>query len=215
MQTSRIIRTLFILILFITIPSFTEEKNEKKYIQQVLLENFESIKITNNFLRIQANTNYLPEIRMSKQFVSPNLISDTSLLIIIPIEGEGIPMDLIFPKPYIIEEYLIEFEFHIYSNQTNADFFIYIQDTHFQKHQILVAHLNFDGWKSFKIPIGNKINQRDSIIGKPSFLKLTGIQINPTVKERKTKEDIIAIDDIFITKRKKYDLPQDGLDIFH
>ena len=29
MKNSRIIRTLFILILFITIPSFTEEKNEK------------------------------------------------------------------------------------------------------------------------------------------------------------------------------------------
>ena len=92
---------------------------------------------------------------------------------------------------------------------------MYLLDTHFQKHQIRIANLNFDGWKNFKIQIGNKISQRNYILEKPSSVKLVGLQLNLTKKETKEREDIIAIDDIFIIKRKKYELPQEGLEIFH
>lgn len=215
MKNSWLRKYLPIFIISLTITSFAEEKKEKDYKEYVLLEDFESIKITNQSFRIQANTNYLPDVRMSKTLISPDLISNTSLLIRIPREGTGIPIDLFFPKPYSIEEYIIEFEFYVYSNQASGELFMYLLDTHFQKHQIRIANLNFDGWKNFKIQIGNKISQRNYILEKPSSVKLVGLQLNLTKKETKEREDIIAIDDIFIIKRKKYELPQEGLEIFH
>ena len=149
---------------------------------------------------------------MSKNLTSPDLISNTSLFVRIPTSGSGIPIDLIFSKPYRIEDYLIEIEFHIYSNQANGDLFLYLQDSKFQKHKILITSLNYNGWKSFKVPIGNKVFQSDYIIGKASSIKLTGIQFNVAKKETKDKEDFIAIDDIFIVKRSKYRFSEIGLD---
>ena len=186
MKNSWLRKYLPIFIISLTITSFAEEKKEKDYKEYVLLEDFESIKITNQSFRIQANTNYLPDVRMSKTLISPDLISNTSLLIRIPREGTGIPIDLFFPKPYSIEDYIIEFEFYVYSNQASGELFI-----------------------------GNKISQRNYILEKPSSVKLVGLQLNLTKKETKEREDIIAIDDIFIIKRKKYELPQEGLEIFH
>ncbi len=194
---------------------FGQEKKNPDYKERFLLEDFESIKLTNQSFKVPANTHYLPDVRMSKNITSPDLISNTSLLIRISTEGKGIPVDLLFPKPYLIENYILEFEFYVYSNYANGDLFLYILDSNFQKHKIMIANLNYDGWKSFRIPIGNLVAQSDFIIGKANFIKLTGFQFNPTKKETKDKEDMIAIDDIFIIKRLKYKLPEPGITVFH
>lgn len=199
----------FFICFFLFPESFLAIDTQKlEYKDQVLVEDFESITLTRQMFHIQANTNYLPEIRMSKHLTSPDLNSNTSLLIRIPPEGTGIPIDLVFQKPYILEDYIIEFEINLYSNQANGELFFYLLDTKFQKYKVLMANLNYDGWKRFRIPIGNKISQKDYILGKPSFVKLTGIQFSPSKKETKNKEDIIAIDDIFIIKRKKFLFPK-------
>ena len=201
-----------VLLLFLIISLGAEEKLEVNYKERVLLEDFESKIFNSDSFQIQANTDYLPDVRMSKNLTSPDLISNTSLFVRIPTSGSGIPIDLIFSKPYRIEDYLIEIEFHIYSNQANGDLFLYLQDSKFQKHKILITSLNYNGWKSFKVPIGNKVFQSDYIIGKASSIKLTGIQFNVAKKETKDKDDFIAIDDIFIVKRSKYRFSEIGLD---
>jgi len=208
----RLRNPIFVLLLFLIISLGAEEKLEVNYKERVLLEDFESKIFNSDSFQIQANTDYLPDVRMSKNLTSPDLISNTSLFVRIPTAGSGIPIDLIFSKPYKIEDYLIEIQFHIYSNQANGDLFLYLQDSKFQKHKILITSLNYNGWKSFKIPIGNKVFQSDYIIGKASSIKLTGIQFNVTKKETKDKEDFIAIDDIFIVKRSKYRFSEIGLD---
>jgi hypothetical protein len=211
-----ITKNLQMLLLYVfALSLFGQDKKNLDYKERFLLEDFESIKLTNQSIKVQANTNYLPDIRMSKNITSPDLVSNTSLLIRISSEGKGIPIDLLFPKPYQIENYIIEFEFYVYSNYANGDLFLYILDTNFQKHKIMIANLNYDGWKSFRIPIGNVIAQSNFTIGKSNFIKLTGIQFNPTKKETKDKEDMIAIDDIFIIKRVKYKLPEGGITAFH
>ncbi len=204
-----------LLFYLLALSLFGQDKKNLDYKERFLLEDFESIRLTNQAIKVPANTDYLPDVRMSKNITSPDLISNTSLLIRISDEGKGIPMDLLFPKPYLIENYIIEFEFYVYSNYANGDLFLYLLDSKFQKHKIMIANLNYDGWKSFKVPIGSSIAQSNYSIGKPNFTKLTGIQFNPTKKETKDKEDMIAIDDIFIIKRLKYKLPEAGITSFH
>lgn len=193
-------------------PSWAEEKMKTDSRERVLLEDFETVTFKTDSFRIQANTDYLPDVRMSKTLTSPDLVSNTSLFIRIPSEGTGIPIDIHFPKPYEITDYILEIQFHLYSNQANGDLFLYIQDTKFQKHKILITRLNFDGWTSVTLPIGSKIFQSDFILGKPTAIKLTGFQINSNKKQVKDKEDLVAIDDIFIVKRKKYRFFEKSID---
>ena len=87
------------MISFFIFSLFGQEKKIPEYKERVLLEDFESLKLTNQSIKIQANTHYLPEVRMSKNLTSPDLQSNTSLLIRVSNEGSGIPMDLLFPKP--------------------------------------------------------------------------------------------------------------------
>ncbi len=182
---------------------------------RILLEDFENFKLSNLSVQMSANTHYLPQVRLSKNLTSPDLQSKTSLLIRIDSGQTGIPFDLKFTNPYTLEGYIVDFEFNIYSNNANGDLFLYFQDGKFQKHKLKVGSLNFDGWKTFKIPIGNLVFQSDFIIGKSTQYKLTGLQINVTKKETNQKEDIIVLDDIFWTSRKKYQFPLKGMDEFH
>ena len=198
-----------------TLLLYGQEIKVLDYKEKILLEDFESVQITNKSIQVQANKHYLPEVRMSKNLTSPDLQSNTSLFIRISTEGNGIPIDLSFPSPYKLEDYIIEFEFNIYSNQANGELFLYLQDAKFEKHKIRIANLNYEGWQSFRIPIGNRIAQSDFLIGKHGNSKITGIQFNPHQSLTKEKEYLIAIDDIFVTKRKKYKLPAMGLSSFH
>jgi hypothetical protein len=205
------------MIFFIFLVSgafFAEEMDYRDYQEKILVEDFESIKITNQLFNVQANTNYLPDVRMSKNLTSPDLISNTSLLVRITPEAIGIPMNLRFSKPYILNDYIEEFQFHIYSNQANGELSIFVLDTKFQEHKIPIANLNFDGWKNFRVPIANLVSQKDFVIGKPGFMKFIGIQFSLAKKNTKNKEDLIAIDDIFVIKRKKYRFPAQGLEAF-
>ncbi len=194
---------------------FAQEIKNSNFKEKILLEDFESLKINTLSVQIPANTRYLPEIRLSKNLTSPDLQSNTSLLVRISADGTGIPFDVKFAKPYELGGYSIELEFHIYSNNANGELFLYLLDSKFQKHKIRIASLNYDGWKSFKIPIAKEVFQSDFILGKPSYIEFVGIQINSAKKETKDKEDLIAIDDIFLTKRPKYRLPSSGLEAFH
>jgi hypothetical protein len=192
-----------------------QESRINDYKEKQVMENFEDFNISNLTILRTANTNYLPEVKLSKNLTSPDLISKVSLLIRISSGETGIPFDLKFTNPYSLEGYANELEFYIYSNNANGELFLYLLDCKFQKHKIKIASLNFEGWKKFIVPIGNNIFQSDFIIGKSIPIKVTGIQISTIKKESKQKEDIIVLDDILWTGRIKYRIPSNELEGIH
>lgn len=90
-----------------TLLLYGQEIKVLDYKEKILLEDFESVQITNKSIQVQANKHYLPEVRMSKNLTSPDLQSNTSLFIRISTEGNGIPIDLSFPSPYKLEVILL------------------------------------------------------------------------------------------------------------
>lgn len=204
----------FVIFLIFLLSVLAQDKEIVNNQDRVLLEDFENFTLSNLSVQMSANTHYLPQVRLSKNLTSPELQSSTSLLIRIESGHTGIPFDVKFKNPYTLEGYIVDFEFNIYSNNANGELFLYFLDGKFQKHKIKIASLNYDGWKTFKIPIGNQVFQSDFVIGQSTRYKITGLQINSTKKETNQKEDIIVLDDIFWTNQKKYQFPPKGLDDF-
>lgn len=209
---------LFATLLLFSTSLFSEllSQSSKDYKEKILVQNFESLELSKLEMRVWANTNYLPDMKLSKILTSPDLQSNTSLTIRTLAGMKGIPFDISFKEPLVLDDFIIEFEFNIYSNDIKSDLYLILQDTKFQVHKILISHLNFDGWKQIKVSVQNQIYQNDFVLNSKNPIKLIGFAMQPSkLGESTERENILAIDDFFYIKRQKYKLPNNGLEYFH
>ncbi|HMV42080.1 MAG TPA: hypothetical protein PK079_09605 [Leptospiraceae bacterium] len=214
-QIIRIGYILFIQNLFL-FSLFAQAKEEFIFKEKICIQDFESISLSDLNVKVSANTSELPEIKFSKTLTSPDLQSNTSLLIRNLVGQKKNPFEIIFKKPLLISDHIIEIEFNIYSNKIRSDLFLILMDNKFQFHTILITHLDFDGWKQIKLPIQNGIYQSDFLLQDKSISKVIGFNIIPAkIGEIQNTENIIVLDDMFLIRRQKYILPKLGTDRFH
>jgi hypothetical protein len=173
---------------------------------EIVLENFESGKLKSEILITKGNSKELPEIRKSTTFTSPDLVSEGSLLVRVPAPAIEQPFKIEFGNIYPISDYVLYFRFHIFSNLNSGSLYFVFEDSHFEIHKIHLINLNFDGWKTVEVPVPFKVKQEDRILGKTSQTWFKGFIYEPGPYVNKTRENLLAIDDIIIMTRKKYKL---------
>lgn len=162
----------------------------------VVLEDFEKNRITEENFIVRGNQTRIPEVKMSKNLVSPDLLSETSLLLRFPKGTTDLPIEIRFQNPILVEKHILELNFHIFSNAPGGELGVLLEDTRFTTHILKIAHLSFQDWKKFSVTLSPHIIQSNWVNGKESPLKLIGFIYTPVLTESKNREDIIVIDDI-------------------
>lgn len=196
---------LFFFIFFWNISLISgEEKISEKIWRKINLENFEINKITDKNLRIKDNPDVMPEIKMSNNLTAPIPDTARSLLIRFPPTGNNFPVELIFPRPLEIRDFIKEFTFHIYSSGNGSRLFFYLMDVKGNIHKMFLCNLSFQGWRTIRVVMDTKFEQNDLVLNLNAKIYFIGFLIEPREKVLKDKEDILAIDDIFVTVRDKY-----------
>jgi hypothetical protein len=169
---------------------------KERIVETITLEDFEENRITEENFIVRSNQTRTPEVKMSKNLVSPDLLSETSLLLRFPKGTTNLPIEIRFQNPILVNQYLLELHFHIFSNSPGGELGILIEDTYFEMHTFKIANLHFSDWKKIELPIGSKIYQADWILGKPSPVRIIGFLYTPIQTDSKNREDLIVIDDI-------------------
>ncbi|MCB1178556.1 MAG: hypothetical protein KDK36_13300 [Leptospiraceae bacterium] len=184
-----------ILILFLlAIPLFASPIDE--IIEIVPIEDFENNVLTNEDFIIRGNHSKIPEIKISENLTSPDLISEKSLLLRFPKGTTDLPIEIRFKSPIPINKFLMEIEFHIFSNSPGGELGIILEDTHFEVHILKVCNLTFSDWRKFTIGIPKKVHQENWVFGKDSNINIIGLIYTPGKQVSKNREDIIVLDDI-------------------
>jgi hypothetical protein len=177
-----------------------------EFAKKMLLLDFEKDFLPELQLTIKSNSSFSPEMKMTDTITSPDLESSGALLLRLPRGSVLIPWDIRFKNPLNISGYLTELEFNVYSNKSGGDLYMLIRDTNFETSKLLIAKLNYSGWKKHSIKIGNKLKQQDYIVGKETELQMLGFLYQPAETNSVIKEDLIVLDDIIYYSFEKYKL---------
>ncbi len=185
-------------------PYFGEENLSEKVWRKKNLEDFEKITLSGKNLRVSGNQDIFPEVRMSKNLTAPIPDTTRSLLLRFPPTGNDFPVEIYFDKPIEIKEFVKEFTFHVYSSGNGARLFFYLMDVKANIIKVFLTNLSFQGWQAIRVGVDTRFEQNDLVLNFPSKVFFTGFLIEPREKILKDKEDLLAIDDIFVTVREKY-----------
>ncbi|MCE9499647.1 MAG: hypothetical protein K8R21_03980, partial [Leptospira sp.] len=110
----------------------------------------------------------------------------------------------LYDDPISILDFVDEFEFNVYSNDSGGRFSFYLTDAEATQRKIFIGNLNYRGWKKFRVRMSGKVEQNDLVLNKPSPLQFVGFLYEPGRKIRKDREELICIDDVFAITRQKY-----------
>lgn len=197
----------FLKILFFThLLSIGIAATESVY-KSIVIEDFEKSESAIINLQVESNIQQKPEWKISGTFSSPDINSEKSLLVRLVSPVKEVPQDYFFKNPPEIDGYLEKLEFHIYSNNISGDLSVFIDDTQFKRHKVLISRLNFEGWKKIGLTIKNRVGQKNFIPSKSRKIKIIGFAFDPSPGGDNLKDDIFAIDDIIAIVRDKYKVP--------
>ncbi len=170
-------------------------------ISNKIVEDFETKNFSISDFQIHSNKQNDLKVSISNQIISPDAKNEKSLLIQIKSINSKIPMELIFKEPYLFEDYILSFEFLIYSNSSRGEIYFYFDDTKFQRHKILITDFKKEGWKKLKISLPDIISQKDYSHLKKTKTKFVGFLIQADLPNK--KDLILAIDDISIEFKQR------------
>ena len=192
------------IFLYSNFSVFADENLSERVWRIKNIEDFEKNSLSHKNLRIIGNEENSPEVRMSRNVTAPIPNSTRSLRLRFFSTGNTFPVEIFFDKPLEIGEFVKEFTFHIYSSGNGSRVFFYLIDVKGEVHKIFISNLTFQGWKAIRVGLDTKFEQNDLVLNHSSKVYFTGFLIEPREKILKNKEDLLAIDDIFVTIREKY-----------
>lgn len=191
-----------ILSFFSRIGSFEE------FTQKIIIEDFEESSWSEKNIRVFSNSQAKPEVKISKTITSPNILSESSLLLRFPKETIDQNIEIKFLSPKEIDKYALFIRFQIFANGQGGELAFLIEDANFEVKRFSICNLNFSGWKEIQIPLGNKVSQRDRVLNQPAKIRFLGFLYTPALDKSINREDILAIDDIEAFVLEKYKLPK-------
>jgi hypothetical protein len=195
--------------LFYLITWSLDSRPRDEFLSTFVVEDFESTIWTEKNVIYRGNPDHFPEIRTSKSLTSPNLISETSLLLRFPKGTTEQNIEIRFPEPKPVTDFVISFQFHLYGNSQGGSLSILIEDSRLEHHILPIGNLNFNGWKEFSVKLNPSIQQGNKFLKTPSSIRILGLIYNSDISNSKNREDLLAIDDIIALTIQKIKIPQE------
>lgn len=200
--------TFIILKALITISFALFASPIEEFTQKIVIEDFETSEWSQNNIKIYSNSEFQPEVKVSKSLVSPNILSNSSLLIRFPKNTTEQNIEIRFQTPKEIEKYIVAIRFQVFANNQGGELAFLIEDTNFELKKFPVCVLNFSGWKEFDVKLARKIYQQDRVLHQHAKIRFIGFLYTPVLNKSFNREDILGLDDIEIFVLDKYKTPQ-------
>lgn len=174
------------------------------YEKEKMVEDFENFDLQKYHLKNKYNIS--PHFKISKYLTSPTKISRNSFMIRLTKGSSSFHIQ--FNTPYEIQGYIESFHFEVFSNNTGGTIFLFLVDSHYLQHKIIIGKLDFKGWKSISVPIQNKIVQNDLTLYQNAKMKFVGLLYEAPKVINEENERLIVLDDISVKTRDKYKIDQ-------
>lgn len=176
----------------------------EEFTQKVVIEDFETSSWSQNNIKIYSNSEFKPEIKISNNLTSPNIFSNSSLLIRFPKNTTEQNIEIRFQSPKEIDKYILGIRFQVFANNQGGELAFLIEDANFELKKFPICILNFTGWKEFNVKLARKIYQQDRVLYQSTKTRLIGFLYTPALDKSLNREDILGFDDIEIFVLDKY-----------